>query len=103
MPLDHFGKTLGEERVKRLAHRYGRWLTVSRQDIERASRRFHKHGGVAVLLVASFPQCVFIQFRPALPGMNLVHLIYTSLGTAIWTALLAYLGYVLGSNFTKVC
>jgi len=104
LPLYYFGKKLGEERVKRLAHRYGRWLTVSRQDIERASQWFHKHGGVAVLLCRLIPGVRSLISVPAgIAGMNLVQfLVYTSLGTAIWTALLAYLGYVLGSNFTKV-
>ena len=104
LPLYYFGKTLGEERVKRLAQRYGRWLTVSRQDIERASRWFHKHGGVAVLLCRLIPGVRSLISVPAgIAGMNLVQfLVYTSLGTAIWTAMLTYLGYVLGSNFTKV-
>ena len=35
--------------------------------------------------------------------MNLASfLIYTAMGAAIWTALLAYLGHFLGSSFSKV-
>ena len=35
--------------------------------------------------------------------MNFVKfLFYTSLGTALWAGLLTYLGYILGSNFSKV-
>lgn len=29
-------------------------------------------------------------------------LVYTLIGTLIWTALLAYLGYLLGSNFGEI-
>ena len=39
LPFYYAGKKLGEERVKRFADQYGRWLTVSRQDVDRASRR----------------------------------------------------------------
>jgi membrane protein DedA with SNARE-associated domain len=32
----------------------------------------------------------------------LTFLVYTSIGTGLWAAWLAYLGFLLGSNFTKV-
>jgi membrane protein DedA with SNARE-associated domain len=104
LPFYCAGKKLGEERVKRFADRYGRWLTVSRQDIERASRWFHRHGGVAVFLCRLIPGVRSLISIPAgIAGMNLVKfLFYTSLGTALWAGLLAYVGYLLGNNFTKV-
>jgi membrane protein DedA with SNARE-associated domain len=104
LPFYYAGKKLGEERVKRFADRYGRWLTVSRHDIERASRWFHKHGGTAVFLCRLVPGVrSFISVPAGIAGMNFVKfLVYTSLGTALWAGSLAYLGYVLGSNFTKV-
>ena len=104
LPLYYAGKKLGEERVKRFADRNGRWLTVSRQDIERASRWFHKHGGMAVLLCRLIPGVRSLISVPAgIAGMNFLQfLVYTSIGTGIWAGLLAYLGYMLGSNFTKV-
>ena len=104
LPLYFAGKKLGEERVKRLADRHGRWLTISRQDIERASRWFHRHGGAAVFLCRLIPGVrSFISVPAGIIGMNFLQfLAYTSIGTALWAALLAYLGYLLGSNFTKV-
>ena len=98
------GKKLGEERVKRFADRYGRWLTVSGQDIERASRWFHRHGSAAVFFCRLIPGVRSLISVPAgIAGMNFIKfLFYTSIGTALWAGLLAYIGYVLGSNFTKV-
>jgi len=104
LPLYYAGKKLGEERVKRLADRYGRWLTLSRQDIERASRWFHRHGGAAVFVCRLIPGVrSFISVPAGIVGMNFLQfLAYTSIGTALWAALLAYLGYLLGSNFAQV-
>ena len=62
LPFYYAGKKLGEERVKRFADQYGRWLTLSRQDIERASRWFHKHGSAAVMLWPPYPRRAFPHF-----------------------------------------
>jgi membrane protein DedA with SNARE-associated domain len=44
-----------------------------------------------------------ISVPAGIARMNFVKfLFYTSIGTALWAGLLAYVGYVLGSNFTKV-
>jgi membrane protein DedA with SNARE-associated domain len=44
-----------------------------------------------------------ISIPAGIAGMNFAKfLFYTSLGTALWAGLLAYLGYMLGSNFSKV-
>lgn len=104
LPFYYAGKKLGEDRVKRFADRHGRWLTVSGQDIERASRWFDRHGGAAVFLCRLIPGVRSLISVPAgIARMNFVKfLFYTSIGTALWAGLLAYVGYVLGSNFTKV-
>lgn len=104
LPFYYAGKKLGEERVKRFADRYGRWLTVSGQDIERASHWFHRHGGAAVFLCRLVPGVrSLISFPAGIADMNFVKfLFYTSMGAALWAGLLAYVGYALGSNFTKV-
>src|SRR5688572_28622078 len=36
LPLYYLGRKVGEERLKELADRHGRWLTVSRPDMDRA-------------------------------------------------------------------
>ncbi len=104
LPLYYAGRKLGKGRVKRYADRHGRWLTVSGQDIERASRWFDRHGGAAVLLCRMIPGVRSLISIPAgINGMNLLAFLgYTSAGTALWSALLAYIGYVLGSNFSTV-
>lgn len=104
LPFYYAGRRLGKDRVRRYADLHGRWLTVSGHDIERASRWFDRHGGAAVLLCRLIPGVRSLISIPA--GVNRMNLWsflgYTSVGTALWAAFLAYIGYVLGSNFSKV-
>ena len=91
------GRKLGEERLKSFADRYGRWLTFSRDDIDRASAWFDRHGGAAVLLCRMIPGIRALISIPAgvadMPLRRLV--VYSALGTAIWTSILALAGYLL--------
>src|SRR5687767_4658381 len=50
LPLYFVGKTIGEDRLKSWAHSHGKWLTVSRDDIDKAKEWFEKHGAIAVLI-----------------------------------------------------
>lgn len=104
LPLYYLGRKVGERRLLELAQRHGRWVTVSPEEIERAKGWFNRHGGMAVLLCRLIPGVRSLISIPAGIGkMNLAaFLVYTTVGSAIWTALLAWLGYSLGSNFEKV-
>ncbi len=97
LPFYYGGKKLGEERVKRFADQYGRWLTVSRQDIN-VRRGGSTSMGRRRVAVPPYPRRAFLILIPAgIAGMNFAKfLLYTSLGTALWAGLLAYLGYMLG-------
>lgn len=104
LPLYFWGRHFGEERLKDFAGEHGRWLTLSRRDIERADKWFREHGGRAVLfgrLVPGFRSLISI---PA--GINRMgffkFLLFTALGAGAWTALLAYAGFFLGKNFRRI-
>lgn len=104
LPLYYLGRKVGQKRMKELAERHGRWVTVSPDEIDRAKGWFDRHGGMAVLFCRLIPGVRSLISIPAgIDRMNLAaFLAYTTVGSAIWTALLAWLGYVLGSNFEKV-
>ena len=104
LPFYYIGRWINEERLKALADRYGRWLTVSGNDIERSKAWFDKHGRTAIILGRLVPAVRSLISIPAgIARMNLaIFLTYTTVGTALWTALLAFLGYYLGSNFGRV-
>src|SRR5688572_27302821 len=76
LPLYFAGRKLDKGRVKRYADRHGRWLTVSGDDIDRASRWFDRHGGAAVLLCRLIPGVRSLISIPAgISGMNLLSLV----------------------------
>lgn len=101
LPWYYAGKYLGEEHLKRWADRYGKWLTVSKKDIEKATKWFDKHGGKAVVICHLVPGIRTLISVPAgIHRMNLVpFLIYTALGAGFWAAALAIAGYKLGQNY----
>jgi membrane protein DedA with SNARE-associated domain len=102
LPFYYGGKKLGEERVKRFADQYGRWLTVSRQDVDRASRWFPARGA-AVLLCRLIPGVRSLISVPAgIAGMNFVKFLSIRPRNRSLGGVAAYLGYMLGSNFSKV-
>lgn len=104
LPWYYLGHFLGTERVRALADRYGRWLTVTGKDIDRADRWFDRHGIKAVLIGRLIPGVRTLISLPAgISGMNLpVFLVFSTIGTVLWTTLLAAAGYFLGDNYELV-
>lgn len=98
------GRKYGRRRLLEFADRHGRWLTLSRNDLERAGEWFAKHGTWAVFICRLIPGLRSLISIPAgIQRMSLwTFLLVTALGSALWTALLVYLGYVLGRNFEQV-
>ncbi|MDQ3287534.1 MAG: DedA family protein [Pseudomonadota bacterium] len=98
------GRKLGEERLMRFLDHHGRWLTLSRGDIEHASEWFRRHGKVTVLVCRMIPGLRSLISIPA--GIHCMplgsFLLLSTLGTAMWTTLLVWAGYLLGSNFERV-
>lgn len=94
------GLRVGEEALKNLARRHGRWLTVSPRDIDKADAWFDKHGGKAVMFGRLLPGVRTLISLPAgLSEMPLQRfLIYSTLGSGVWTALLGIAGYALGER-----
>ena len=104
LPLYGLGRWLGQERLCRWSGRWGHWVAVSPDDIRKAAEWFGRHGGKAVLLCRLVPGVRSLVSIPAgTAKMPLApFLAYTTLGTAVWTGALAWLGTVLGQNYTRV-
>lgn len=98
------GYWIGVEAVKRFAQKHGRWLTLAPKDVDKADRWFDKHGGKAVLLGRMVPAVrTLISFPAGVAAMSLVpFLLYTALGTVIWTTGLALAGYGLEKEYQAV-
>jgi membrane protein DedA with SNARE-associated domain len=98
------GRRIGERRVRAWVDRHGRWLTLSAADVDRSQQWFERHGSAAVLLGRLMPGVrTFVSlpagFSAMPPGR---FLLYSALGTLMWTAALAYAGVALQANFTVV-
>ena len=94
----------GEAGMRRFIDRYSRWLTLDWAEIERGQALFRKHGSIIVLVARMLPTLRSLISIPAgLFGMSLARfLIFSTIGTAGWTAALAGGGYVLGSQFKDI-
>ncbi|NJK75484.1 MAG: DedA family protein [Richelia sp. CSU_2_1] len=103
-PWYYAGKLISEERLRNLADKYGKWLTVSGADIDKANEWFNKHGGKAVFLCRLVPGVRTLISLPA--GINNMPLIpfilYSTIGTTIWVTFLTVVGYKLGANYELV-
>lgn len=104
LPLYFLGRKMGEERLREWADQHGRWLGVSGEDVAKARGWFDRHGAAVVLFGRLLPGVRSLISIPAgADQMNLgTYLLFTTLGAGIWTALLAYLGRLLGNNYTLV-
>ena len=104
LPLYALGRWANEDRLVRWADRYGKWLAVRGGDIRDADAWFDRHGGRAVLIGRLVPGVRSLVSIPAgMAQMPLVpFLLYTAVGTAIWTAALAWAGRLLGEHYDRV-
>ncbi|MEW6497698.1 MAG: DedA family protein [Cyanobacteriota bacterium] len=103
-PWYYAGKLLGEERLKDLADRYGKWITVSSKDIDKATQWFNRYGNKAVFFGRLVPGVRTLISLPAgLSQMPLApFVLYSTLGTTAWVMLLTFLGFMLGDNYELV-
>jgi membrane protein DedA with SNARE-associated domain len=97
-------RALGVHRLKPLITRYGRWLTITWPEVNRAERWFASHGTFFVFFGRMLPTVRTLVSVPAgLLRMRFKSFFIASLlGTAGWTTLLAGAGYKLQENVTEV-
>ncbi len=104
LPWYYLGCQLGEERIKKLVDRHGKWLRISVRDVERAKGWFDRSGHFAVLIGRLIPGVRTLISLPA--GMAKMpiapFILYSTVGTALWVSLLAYGGYVLGDKYEDI-
>jgi membrane protein DedA with SNARE-associated domain len=86
---------------RRLVERYGKYVLVSRRDLDLADRWFREHGGIIVFVGRLLPVVrTFIAFPAGVARMSIWRFcLYTFLGSLIWCALLAWIGVKLGQHW----
>jgi membrane protein DedA with SNARE-associated domain len=85
-------------------HRWGRYVLLRDDDIDRAERWFTRHGTKAVFFGRLLPVVrTFISLPAGLARMPAARFgIYTLLGCIPWIAALAWAGYAVGRNWGSV-
>src|SRR6478672_5393490 len=83
--------------------KYGRYILLSRHDLDLADRWFAKHGEAIVFISRLLPAIrTFIAFPAGVARMNLKKfIIYTFAGSLPWCLGLAYVGQKLGEKWDK--
>ena len=86
-----------------LIEKYGRYILLSRHDLDLADRWFEKYGEAIVFVSRLLPAIrTFIAFPAGVARMNLTRfVIYTFAGSLPWCLALAYVGQKLGEQWNK--
>lgn len=100
----YIGRWVGHERLRRFASRYGRLLTVEPRELDRAFAWFREHGGKAVFIGRLLPAVrTFISVPAGIFDMPLGRfLIWSGVGTVLWSGGLALAGYLLGEQHDEI-
>lgn len=104
LPLYYAGKCAGQERLRAWFNRRGKWIGLTGRDLDKANAWFERHGGKTVLICRIIPGVRSLISIPAgVVGMPMPQfLIYTIVGSAAWSAALAWAGRSLGRNYEAV-
>lgn len=104
LPWYYLGKIVGERRLRKWIDKHGKWLTLSGKDIDKSKRWLDKYGKATVFFGRLIPGIrTYISVPAGLDKMPLIpFLLYSFAGSLIWTAILAYAGFLLGDNFQQV-
>ena len=92
----------GQERVVRgLVRRYGKFILVSEHELDQSMHLLNRYGDLVVCGTRMLPAVRTVISLPCgmarLPFVRFC--VLTFVGSAVWSALLAYVGWVLGENW----
>ncbi len=95
---------IGKYGGRALVLKYGKYILVSSDDVERAEKWFNKYGSASIFFSRLLPVVrTFISLPAGVAKMPLKKFIlYTILGSFIWSFFLTYIGMVLGNNWTSL-
>lgn len=98
------GRLITDSRLQKLVERWGKPIGIKHSDILKAQSWFDQHGHKAVLLGRMIPGVRSVISLPA--GINkmpfLPFVLWSGIGTALWSGLLCVAGYLLGSRYHAV-
>lgn len=87
-----------------LLDRYGRYVGIGAEDLDRADRWFERWGTWAVFFGRMVPLVrTFVSYPAGISRMPMGRfLVYSTLGSLPWNAALIYAGFVVGENYDQI-
>jgi len=87
-----------------LLDRYGRYVGIGADDLDRADRWFDRWGGWAVFLGRMVPLVrTFVSYPAGISRMPMGRfLLFSTLGSLPWNAALIVAGFVVGENYEEI-
>ncbi|MEN3748170.1 DedA family protein [Sphingomonas sp. HF-S3] len=97
-------RRLGYERLEPWVNRWGRWLTLEWEDVQRIKRYSDRWGGLTVFAFRFMPMGrTLISIPAGLMRMPFwTFMCFTTAGSLIWNFLLVALGWWLGATFREI-
>lgn len=98
------GYLIGRYGGEPILEKYGKYVLISHNDLKRTHKAFEKYGA----LMTATGRCIpfirgFIAYPAGVAEMPIAKFVlYTTIGSAIWTALFVWLGMVVGNNLSVV-
>lgn len=104
LPWYWAGRKIGAERLEDLARRHGRWIALTPEEIERGRHLFEKKGPLVLVFGRLVPALRTVVALPAgLARMRVLpFMLWTVVGSLIWTSLLTLAGYLLESQYERI-
>lgn len=101
---DNIGFAVGHFGGRRLVERYGRYVFLTPERLDRATRFFERHGG-KIIVVARFIEGLR-QANGIIAGTTGMHwarfLLFNAIGAALWVAVWTSIGYFSGSHINTI-
>ncbi|MET0312376.1 MAG: DedA family protein [Burkholderiaceae bacterium] len=101
LPWYWLGRSVGRKRLDALVEKHGRWFAVTPGELQRAHELFDRHGNMILAAGRLIPAVRSVISLPA--GIYKVPLgrllLWSGIGTALWSGALAGGGYLLESRY----
>src|SRR5947209_1453060 len=101
---DNIGFAIGHFGGRRLVERYGRYIFLTPERLDKATSFFEGHGG-RIIVVARFIEGLR-QANGIIAGTTGMHwarfLMFNAIGAALWVAVWTSIGYFSGSNIDTI-
>jgi len=94
----------GEDTVRHIIRKYGKFILISEKEYDHAERWFRKYGEAIVFTSRLLPVIrTFISLPAGIARMNIKKfVIYSLVGSFLWSLFLTYIGVILGKNWNSL-